>query len=162
MTTKRKNTIAIVVVLLIWGYVGLKLLDYFGAEDNAVVYEAPAENTLEVLFKKDTFDLYLNYEDPFLRTRPKARRTSSNAGKSIVGKKPGKPKPVEKPKPWPEISFNGMIQRSGSNQPLGMLNIDTRSYLVRAGDYVSGVKVVSLSSGSVELEYNGETKRFDG
>ena len=161
MTTKKKNIIAVVIVLLIWGYVGLKMMDYFKADGEAYVSSIPQDNMLESLFKKDTFNLYLNYEDPFLRSRPKVKKTYSSTGGGLShNRKKLPPKPIDKPKPWPEVKFNGLMQSSKSKEPLGLLNVGTRSYLIRTGDFVSGVKVISFTNNEIQLDFNGEIKAF--
>lgn len=162
MTTKRKNTIAIIVVLCIWGYVAVKMLDYFNAEEQSVVNIIPQDSPLESLFKKDTFDLYLNYEDPFLRSRAKVKRNYSNhishGGGSSIIKKAAIVKPIEVIKPWPEIKFNGLMKSSNGSSTLGIVNIGTQSHLVRVGDFVSGLKVLSISANNIRVDFNGEVK----
>lgn len=163
MTTKRKNTIAIIVVLGIWGYVGLKMVDYFNADDQLVVNVIPQNSPLESLFKKDTFDLYLNYEDPFLRSRAKVKtnysRHKSHGSGSII-KKSAPVKPVEVKKPWPEIKFNGLMKSSNKNSALGIVNIGAQSHLVRVGDFVSGLKILAISANNIQVDFNGEVKDF--
>jgi len=163
MTTKRKNTIAIIAVLCIWGYVALKMLDYFNAEDQTIVNVIPQNSPLESLFKKDTFNLYLNYEDPFLRSRAKAKSNysahKSHGGGSII-KKTQTVKPIEVVKPWPPIKFNGLMKSSNSNSALGIINIGSQSHLVRVGDFVSGLKILSITANNIQVDFNGEVKGF--
>ncbi len=160
MTTKRKNTIAIVAVIVIWGYVGLKLNDYFQAEGQDIAYVPPAKNTIDMLFRKDTFDLKLDYPDPFLRSG-RSRQTSAYTKPSAPSST--KPKAKTKPDPvtsWPTIAFNGTLKSNQSEEPRGILKVGDKSDWVRVGDYLGGVKVLTLSKNEIQLEFNGESKVF--
>ena len=158
MTTKRKNTIAIIVVAIIWGYVGLQMLDYFEEEENISVTGDKIESINIGIEIKDTFQLYLNYADPFLRKSPKRLIDRSPVVTNSITPRANQSKEVPAVKTWPEIQYFGSMQ---SNTLLGMLTIGNRNHLVKEGDIAAGCKVEQITAHNIRLTFDGTTKIFD-
>ena len=156
MKNKKTAYFLIPLVLLVWGMIGWKV---YAAMNNTAGGNMKEDNNEEVKPAEekipDTFELLVNYRDPFLGNSkikiPNSPKT--NTEKHAV--------PIIPPKPvfsWPEISYHGLIVRNGTEKKTGFLRVNGISYFVQGGDEAGGVKVGKISKDSVEVMLGKERK----
>lgn len=149
-----------VLVVGIWGYVGLQFFNGPGEEeeewmgDETTGVERPMIN----MGKKQ--ELQLNYADPFLKeeTRPVVPIRKNDAPKSP-------PKKEEKVIPpaytWPNIVYKGLIQnKTQPDKLIGVIVINGQERIVRKGEKINELSVASIEKNRVELAYEKEKKVF--
>lgn len=147
------------ITLLIWGYIGYYIYNFFHSE----VGELPTELPVNLSKKKadDSVDyvLALNYADPFLKEEPKPRNNN-------VNKAPNKPNspaitPViqktitEAPKTL-DIKYMGLVENKTSGVATGLVSINGKTFLVKKGETVEGVLIRSLSVEKLEVKVGKE------
>jgi hypothetical protein len=152
---KGKNKIMMGLLILaaagLWLYIGQRIYHTWFSAGETMTSEAP----LSIITKEDqwpdTFSIKANYRDPFLVSTPL---------KKIVTQLP--PKKVNPPpvpaKPWPELSYGGMIRNEKTNQQLALLTINGRSELVSAGKVYEELEVKKIFKDSIQLGFGKELK----
>ncbi|MDZ7743587.1 MAG: hypothetical protein U5Q03_18075 [Bacteroidota bacterium] len=102
-------------------------------------------------FGPDTFSLYLNYQDPFL----KKTSHSKIPPKSLL-KKP-KLKMQESLK-WPNIQYFGLVKSRINGEVAVNLEIDNISYIVKDRSDCKGISLRKITPDSVISYWSGEQK----
>ena len=74
--------------------------------------------------------------------------------------KPKVKKPVRRVVRWPRVDYNGAISRHKKKRMLGLLRINNKDFLVREGQTELDIKVLTVESDSIVLEYQGDKKNF--
>lgn len=172
MKNKKLQYILIPVVLVVWGLIIYRVLD-FSRQDtpddpSTVSTLQPNKNNNSV---QDTFSLHANYRDPFLKharyTGYKYRKT--NASNQKTGKKKEKKKTetnialrreILENIRWPDIKYGGIVQNTRSGEEVGLIEIDKQEFLIRENDSVQKVFIKGLHKDSVIVTYKKTRKTF--
>ena len=159
MKNKKLAYILLPVVLFIWGAVIWQLVDKPTAEipvGSTATYEQE-----EITEKLDTVTLVLNYDDPFLKKRPKFKNRvgqnnthGKNTAKKPVKKTPKKPVVVPLIQ-WPNINYSGKIN-SGV-----LVSINKRAHVIKEGQEVAGVSFDEIFEDSLHVSYKEEKKTIN-
>lgn len=108
---------------------------------------------------KDTFNLVLNYRDPFLG--------SSNAQNNDEGKKtnysiPAKKQEIKESKTstakWPVLTYGGIVKNEGTKNMIIILNINGKSHLMKPGEVINDCELLKVYRDSATVRFNNETK----
>lgn len=160
MNKKVLNSVLLVSVLSIWGYV---LYSKVLGNGDSPVQEENVQNTANTsrIIKKDSFILKANYRDPFLgktiRIKPK------NTTSPIVSNKKNvqiSKKAIAEVK-WPSIRYYGLIKNtSKKNSGTGLMSIDGKSHKINKQDEINDLRIISLNKDSVVVKFNKSTKAF--
>jgi hypothetical protein len=144
---QHKTYVLLAVVLGIWGLIGFRVVKAINPNE-AVVSQpmAVADFKKPKSLEKQPFDIKANYRDPFLGTMPKKKRT--------LKKRTVKPQPIQ----WPSVSYLGTMGAKGSKTQLFFLNINGQQHMVRKGEAVSEIKLLSGTKEAVKVRYKGKTK----
>lgn len=145
--------------LLLWGYIGYYIYNFFHADIGELPTELPVN-----LSKKKTNDsvdyvLALNYADPFLKEEPKPR--NNNANKAPNKSNTTAITPVvqkvtnEAPKSL-DIKYMGLVENKTSGVATGLISINGKTFLVKKGETIEGVLIKSLSSAKLEVKVGKE------
>jgi len=155
---KKKTSILLIspIVILVWGFVFYKLFVSFFTTPNYAKPEARQSVSIDEI-KKDTFEIVADYRDPFLGKKAKHRHSNSNNKVSNVTKQLTK---VEKKteQPWPSITYKGMIKNNNSDRRVGIATINGKEYLVKKGDEIQGVKLLSIGKVELKVSFQKEKK----
>lgn len=153
MKKKTKTYVLLGVVVLIWGIIGYKIISSL----NPSLPEQQLAQTSQGDFKPskkieaDTFSIELTERDPFLGTMYRPKTTS-------------KPKRISKPKEeivWPNISYLGTVKKSSnSKNQIFVITIDGQQYLLKKGQEVKEVKLLSGSENEVKLQFKKKRKEY--
>lgn len=164
MKTRQKNIIAIVAVLLIWGYAGLKFFDFMDASaEEEMMVDLPRTNQA-IQYQNKQYTLQLDYTDPFLKRKPRRRAASTTTNTT----RPTNSRPTNNPNvntppatvKWPSVVCNGKMKSEGSKDYRVLIQIDGQSFILKKGDIAKGCQLLNVMDKSIELQYNGETKTF--
>ena len=155
MKNKKSIYILLPLVVLIWGYVAVKIITY--GEDE------PAADPIiigDIVAGKDQRQtartLQLNYADPFLK-RTRGYRTTSSTG--VQSQKARRPK--EEPNiNWGSITYNGYILNQRKKTKIALLTINGRQELAKLGESFGGRKVRAIRQDSVQLQVGSASKWF--
>lgn len=151
---KKSLYLLLPVNLLVWGFIGYKIVTAFQTEDVPLVMENAS--TYKALDQKDTLpiELALNYEDPFLKQELVKRNRVDHYGagnQNIVAPKPRKPV-VAEIKPQKEIKYLGTIQNKTSGMMMALISIDGNSYTIKKGDEVEGFSIKNITNSYIEVK----------
>lgn len=161
MDQKSKTILLIVVALAVWGYSALEWLNYYETDNQSVT----ANNTILIaptklitLQKKEAITLNLNYRDPFLNERKSKKTYNQNttaSNQNNATENVQKKEPIKVAVKWPKIKYVGIING------LGLLNIDSRDYIVKTNDLIKKITIKSITDNHVVLILEGEEKVFE-
>lgn len=148
----------IFLIALVWGIVFYQLFSYmFSKETYALPEEKSIINIEEI--RRDTFSIVANYRDPFLGK--KALNQMNYAKKKGVGKKKKVVVPPKAEKPWPTISYSGMIKNNNKDRRVGIVKINGKEYLVKKNDVIYDVTFMEITKEAVKVVFQKETKKID-
>lgn len=166
MKSKRLQYILFPIVGFIWAYTFYKYFIYTPEQESAAPISLPAapvefaSSTAEV----DSFVLLQEYRDPFLgkvrraqitpdrmpETQPKAPNPNP------APRKPAKPKEEPKPTDWSFLKFSGIVQQSGTDKKIGLLQVNGKMHRVEPGKMYGNVTVLALYADSVRVQFKEE------
>lgn len=151
---KKSLYLLLPVNLLVWGFIGYKIVMAFQGEDVPLVMENAS--TYKALDQKDTLpiELALNYEDPFLKQEPVRRTSVIHSG--MMNQNVTVPKPlklvVTEIKPQKEIKYLGTIQNKTNGMMMALISIDGNSYTIKKGDEVEGFSIKNITTSYIEVK----------
>lgn len=149
-------------VLIVWGIVIYKI----------IVFNADPEQNTSIPFetigksadvkKSDTFKIYANYPDPFLRNNitRSIKKNSVKTGHSI---KKSNSSSLEKIV-WPNIIYNGFVSNNVGKKTSVLLHIDGKSFSMKKGAIINGLELIEIGKDSLKFRFSGSIKyirRYD-
>ena len=154
MNKKKRTTYLLIAVILIYGAV----IARFFMLSNDGDYVLPT-NELVASFKPTTYDVKENftisndYRDPFLGALakknqsidPSLRKSTSNTKKEVY---------------FPVVTYLGIISDAGSSKKVLSLRINAKEYVVKEGNTVDSIRVISGNTKSLLVSYKGKRKRI--
>ena len=148
---KRKGTYVLIgVVAVIWGILVVQLIGGFTSEPSVV------QNAMSSSFQpptpqaKESFELLPITTDPFLGTAI----TNEKASKSSKGgSKPAKEIA------WPNVSYHGWVS-NGKKAKVYILSINGQQHLMKRGQEIAGVRLISGTATKARLRYQQQTKEI--
>jgi hypothetical protein len=152
---KKLNYALLALVFTLWGGVMYK---YFFKSTNEIetnldsLVETP--QTTALVIKKETYDLLLNYPDPF--AIKKIKKTQKKKAFSI--QKTIKPVVRKKYVPWPILNYYGMAKNKQSNKKVAILSINGQSVLLSEKRTKHNVTMNDIYNDSVVVVFEGEKK----
>jgi hypothetical protein len=149
-------------VALIWGLIIFRIFHAATEEEETFV---PSQGKA-IASKKagkspsDTFDLLLDYRDPFLGKVSVASFSDPN---QIRTSAPRRKKPVVALPPapaidWSFIAFKGTIQNKQLNSHIGLFHIHGKDVMLRPTEQSNGVTILKVSRDSAWVQFDGVKK----
>lgn len=153
---KKKKTIYLMMplIILVWGFVFFQVYNYFFSKP-AYATEVVKEMIRIDEIKQDTFSIVADYRDPFLGKKEQFRGNNSS---SNTTKKRSKPTQTKIERPWPLITYNGMIKNNNSDRRVGIVNVDGKEYLVKEKDVVNDIIILAINKNEVNVRFQKENK----
>ncbi|WP_412560651.1 hypothetical protein [Winogradskyella sp. MIT101101] len=151
MKNKAKTYLLLAAVLGVWGTIAYKIVNGLSPEEPEI-----AEQNFDVAFNPkqqnalDTFSIKDVDRDPFLGTLSTRKQTSGKKVKSI--------KEQQKPLPQLNITYGGLIQNQNSKSKVFVVNINNQQYLLKPGQTVNNVKLISGDKQSIIIRYDGKNQ----
>ncbi len=155
---KKKKIIYLLapLVVVVWGFVFYQLSSSFLSTPNFAKKEPIQKINIDEI-KRDTFSIIANYRDPFLGCAT-SLNTNNNSNIKTTAKKLKIKTEVKAEKPWPIISYNGMIKNNNSEKRVGIIKIDGKEFLVKEGDVLRKVKIMEINQQLIKVNFQKESK----
>ncbi|MBV7269070.1 hypothetical protein [Winogradskyella luteola] len=153
MKNKTKTYLLLFAVLSIWGTVAYKILNGLNPEQPQTTMQDfdmafnPKEQTAI-----DTFSITTVKRDPFLGTlstkaqTPKQTKNVKTVTSNVV---------------MPIITYGGLIQKQNSKTKVFVVNINNKQFLLKQGETVNDVKLVSGNKKSIVIRFNGKNQTIN-
>ncbi len=144
-------------VLGIWGLIAFRIFKAVEGNNTPSYVSAPTPVFNEEVEKRDTYELKLNYRDPFLRKlyQPPAAKTAEKKPKKVTVKKTVTKIPLK----WPELNYKGTITKSDSRELLCIVEINRQVFFLRRNEIQGDVKLLEIYEDSVRVSYRGKEKK---
>ena len=142
-------------IALVWGVVFYQLYLYFFSSPIYTQQEVKETVNIDEI-KRDTFSIVANYRDPFLGKKLKTYNRKNRKNGLIKTTRVKTLKSIEKP--WPIITYKGMIKNNNSNRRVGILKVGAKEHLVKEGDVIEGVKIITVEKQLVKVLFQKESK----
>ncbi|AWX43275.1 hypothetical protein HME9304_00262 [Flagellimonas maritima] len=147
MSKNIKTYLLLAIVLVVWGIIGLRILDVFSKEQEAPTFaERPNFKPKEIM-EKDTFNIVADYRDPFLGTLSASLKKTNNVVKF-------KTPTVE----FPSIIYTGLITDQQTNAHIFFVTIAGSPYLMQKKGRENGVTLLSGNSKHIKVRFKGTLK----
>ena len=166
MDKKLRNKILYITVGILWLVIFYRTYQNYQIEsDNELVQDKSYTSSIPITFNKDTFDLILPNDDPFLRNLSSFRREhvneSSNSNNSTQQTTIVVKEEVPEPnKPWPTIEYFGFVKNRDQDKTLCMLKVNGRNLQLAKGEFKNDVYISSVFRDSVHIVFEGEERTF--
>jgi cytoskeletal protein RodZ len=161
MKSKTSLWILIPAVLGIWGAIGWNVYSAMnGDEDNATLKTVESSQQTENKAAPDTFELLLDYPDPFTNDPYKQKTTAAVIHNTNNHQHTTTASAVQEEAAWPTIIYSGLVKQPATGKMLGFLSVNGGSYFVKEGVEVEGVRVEKISENGVVVLWNGQSKEI--
>ena len=148
------------IIILVWGLVFYQLFSYFFSSPTYAREETKIDINIDAI-QVDTFSIVADYRDPFLGKKATSNRVASTYVNRINKTNRISPQPPKSTnKPWPIIKYKGMIKNNNSEKRVGIVNINGKERLVKEGDILNDLKVVSIAKKSIIVSFQKEQKEI--
>ncbi len=162
MKNKKGLYILIPAVLIIWGIIFYRIFSNTSFESPKTIAVSDNSRKDTTLAEKDTFFIYADYSDPFL----KSYKGKGNESDEAVNKKENSEKTrnfrrrrvVSQRTRWPEITYNGLIYNKQNNRYVILLGINKKRYLFHKGDTIQNIYLRKFSLDSIYVVYKNDEK----
>lgn len=154
MKNKALTYVLLLVVGVIWYQVFMRVKSNLDAQpEDGITQNANRPDYRPV--DRDTFPLNANYRDPF-GSAPVAQVLSEEPVSM-----PQMPPPRKMEEPWPSIKYYGLVRKTESSNPLGIVSIDGMSLHLRKGDEVyENLQIKTITRDSVIVKYKKQMRTF--
>lgn len=157
MKNKPLTYILLAVAVVVYYNLFFKVRNYLESDTDASIVEPNRPSIDNVKLVRDTVKLALNYRDPFGETKVSVLPVDVENVPTNVPRPRKEPKYVQ----WSSIQYFGLMKKTTSNKPLGVVSIDGYKHQVRLGESLyDGIKIVGMNKESIKIRYKGETKEF--
>ena len=135
-------------VIGIWGTIAYKIVNGISPDE----LEITVQNS-DVSFnpkqpkQTDTFSIKAIERDPFLGTLSSKKTASKSTKKVSV---------IKSDVTMPSTTYDGLIQRQDSNSKVFIVNINNQQHLLKLGQTINDVKLISGDKASITIRFNGK------
>lgn len=153
MKNKGLTYALLIVVGLIWYNVFFRVKSNLFGEEEAFI---PAPSNIQSIasIRRDTFALKASYRDPFSGVPLQAAPV---AGPEMPVER--LPPPPPRQDVWPQITYYGQVKKTGSKEPLAILNVDGMQFYLRHGESIFDNYVVNrIFRDSIEMSHGKKKK----
>jgi hypothetical protein len=154
MNKKRINIFLIPAVIFLWVLIIYRIIAYTKPSNPQNISNIVYNDPNPIATQKDTIVLFADYRDPF---KPGSYRIIKKTSTSDIT-------PIIKPKiikpTWPQIEFGGIVKKSGSETEYAVVKVNDKTELMAYKDEIAGLKIRNLTSDSIQIELQNETKTF--
>lgn len=156
MKNKTLTYVLIAVVVGVWYQVFVRVKSNFNSDETSVI-QTSSLPTQFVSIERDTFSLEANYRDPF----GSAAILSSTLMEVEKPQSYPEPPRIKKEIVWPKIKYFGLVRKTDSNNPLGIINIDGMLLHLRKGESIfDDIKILAVGRDSILVKYANSKKTF--
>jgi len=155
-----KNVIALLAVLLVWGYLMKSKFGFFETQEEYNSYSEYSITPLMKQYNKDTFELELTAKDPFLGGKNFEVKRNSNLKTNFQPSLHSKNKvtPVVSKKKWPNIAYFGYVKNRTKGRQACLVQINGSTSKMFLNSKNNEVILKSIFKDSIIVNYYGEFK----
>ena len=156
MKNKKLIYILLPLTAIIWGMIVYRIFFDTNAQEESSLFVQNKSTQNRAVAPPDTFELLLNYPDPFLKHE---RRVIPNTDVSTT-KKEAEPKP-QKPAEvvnWPAIKYGGLVRQVNQENELAIVTINGSSQLMKTGETVNDIKLIKIYNDSIIVSFQTQKR----
>ena len=166
MKSKKSLYILLPAVIIVWGFIIYKIVDYFNPDDESIYQSSFSSPTTEYASTEDTIEMIWNYRDPFLDEAFHQEididfGNSSYSETNEITISDYKPEQnAQSEVKWPDIKYKGIIFNKENGNRVCLFNINNHDILLNINDSANGVLLMKASKEEAVLSFNNEKKTF--
>jgi hypothetical protein len=171
MKKKGMQYFLILVVLGIWGLIGMRFFNFFGDEEEQTSFSEKVNDKTVLNMPTLEYTIDGNYPDPFLKGGNFNSGNSSanfkNSYSSSENLKPKQKKEIivkEKEKkieivdPLASLKLTGIIANRQNGKKSAIVSHDGKEYSINQGETINGIKLSKIFSDSVMITFQKKNK----
>ena len=152
MKNKKYIYLLIPLTIVIWGLIIYKIVSYKGDGYESFKKEIKNNNTQDIIISDDTFSLFLNYPDPFLKQKELPIKSNTKRQDHLKNKN------IKKHINWPKIKYNGVVCNTVTDKKKINIRINGMDYIMSKNEIIENVKLLKSSNDSIILLYQNIKK----
>lgn len=165
MKDKRATIILLAAVGLVWGFALYQIISGFMGGEEPVYKKKASVQVQDLVVENDSFNLRLNYRDPFLGKLPAMAAGSTTRPVQVRSGRGAKPVPPKKQEPVlapvlkPDVSFVnyiGLIKNQKTGKEVSLVSIHGRDYFMLEGQTEKEVTLLKNRIDSIQIQYKEE------
>lgn len=160
MKNKKLVYLLLFLTVVVWGMIFYRIFNYVNENSTpelSMKTKKISTDTAGVYM--DTFNLILNYRDPFLGSNTIQRNDEGKKTNSVITAKKQDTKEVKSSTAkWPVLSYGGIVKNEGTKNMVIILNINGKSHLMKPGEVIKDCELLNVYRDSATVRFNGETK----
>ncbi len=139
--------------LFIWGMIIYKIFFHTSTPEESLAFVQNTTIKKNASALPDTFELRLNYADPFLKNEKRVIPVNTQTTKKKVEAKPQKNTEVVN---FPAIKYGGLIKKEGHE--LAIVSINGFSNFIKAGETVCDIKLIQVCNDSIIVCFQNQKR----
>lgn len=160
MGDKIKKYILLIVVVLIWGIIVFKIVNLTNPTPPPFKTNYDSVKKLQNS-RIDTFNLLLNYRDPFVYYKNfRKHESQASLSNTIVKGNPIKKLTPKQEVKWPDVLYGGIIKNNLSGKQVFLITINSKEYLMKIKDTLEGILIKEVYPDSICLSNGSSYKTF--
>jgi len=151
LKSKKFIFILIAVNVVIWTFFVVRFFNLYNGDELKTIVQPEFKPKNGIANDTSVYILALNYDDPFLKNSPSARKIEIKQ-KTIntnppIAKAPQNPSPIAQPKP--EIRYLGLVKSNSSGSATAIVFLNGQSKIIRANETIGGIVFKSFNKDSL-------------
>ncbi|MFK8101600.1 MAG: hypothetical protein AB8G15_03715 [Saprospiraceae bacterium] len=149
-----------IAVIAIWGLLGYRIYKKVYPDNDFFI--PPTSNfALEENIAADSFQLLVNYRDPFLEDKIKQRQKPTKPERQVNVLQPTKKFNVAKSKKvtFPKLTYKGSIYLE-SGRKVALVSFNKQMVNLGLGESFEEITLLAIQEDSIRLRFEGQEKTF--
>ncbi|WP_047415854.1 hypothetical protein [Cellulophaga sp. Hel_I_12] len=146
MQKNTKTYLLLALVLIVWGLIGYKIINWMPDKVKEVPSSRPLSFKPKKIQERDKFSIVADYRDPFLETAMKTetKPKKTNTNKTVVTQ------------PTIDIKYSGFITDGNSQQKIFFVTINGQQHMMKLKDKIADVTLISGSTETIKVSYQNK------
>jgi hypothetical protein len=155
MTSTKKQSILIVVVVIVWGVIGYQIYQVIDGSAAVIIPKAKISTPIDTL-SAEPYQLIANYRDPFLKNKSglQKKSTGSRNIKSVKINTTVASAPVN----WNAFKFLGTVENEDTKDRVALINFQGKMMMLKKNDAVEGFNIIKVYKDSVQIGFKTQKK----
>ncbi len=153
MKNKKLIYILLPLALFVWGMIVYRIFFQTNTPEEHIAFMPNTTVKKSDVVLPDTFELKLNYPDPFLKNEKRVISANTQTAKKAVEAKPKKS--VETIN-FPAVKYNGLIKKQESE--LAIVSINGSSHFMKTGETANDIKLIRIYSDSIVVSFQNQKR----
>ncbi len=153
MKNKKLIYILLPLALFVWGMIVYKIFFQTNTPEEHITFMPNTMVKKNDAVLPDTFELKLNYTDPFLKNEKRVISTKAQTAPKVVEAKPKKSAETIN---FPAIKFDGFIKKQENE--LAIVSINGSSHFMKTGETAKEIKLIRIYSDSIIVSFQNQKR----